>query len=275
MNVTKASTNSKKEKHSAAQDFLPLGWTENIPPNGNEVVYTSPEGETFTTRLALVEFLVKSKSDPQTIYTLWNTLGAEGWMMGDELVPPGWRMKSYKNLFDYKYLTRDMKVVNSSEEALKHITESDDYSKENQQNFKKWYSDIKNVAPQIVWKNDKSLPDGWKVASGPEFEVIKDNNGALFDGRKEAIDHMIKEHYSPSNIFSLWNTLHLEGWINDEDHLPTGWKRKFYPEKNTHHYLSPMMEVVKSGDTLLNIVKAGKEYNEKEVDKIQLWLKKN
>ena len=61
-------------------------------------------------------------------------------------------------------------------------------------------------------------------SEGKEF--IKSNNGDQFSGRKEAIDFMIKEKDSPEDIFKLWNTLHLDGWMDDADNLPTGWKKK-------------------------------------------------
>jgi len=251
---------------------LPSGWKEEACSNSGEVVYISPEGMKMMSKLALVEYLVKSKSDPQTIYTLWNTLDDEGWVMGGELLPPGWRVKPYRSLLDYKYLTREMNVFNTSKEALKHIVDFKDYSEENEENFKKWYSDIQRKVSSVQWKNDASLPTGWKLASGQEYESIKDVDGNIFDGRKDAIDHMIKEHYPPTDIFNLWNTLHLEGWVDDELHLPTGWKKKFHPSKKTYHYLSPMMEVVKTAEALLNIVKSGKEYTKEEVENIQSLL---
>ena len=115
--------------------------------------------------------------------------------------------------------------------------------------------------PEITWKEDPSLPTGWMISTGLDYEIIKNSKGALFEGQKEAIDNMIKEHYSPGDIFKMWNTLHLEGWISDDENLPTGWKRKFFSAENQHHYLSPMMEVVTSSDTLLDIVKKSKDYH--------------
>ena len=219
-----------------------------------------------------VEFLIKSKSDPQTIYNLWNTLDTEGWNIGGELLPPGWRVKFHKKVFDYKYLTREMSILHSTEEAIKVVQDSGDYTFENVANFKQWAEEVSKSKPKITWTKESSLPDGWMLSSGLQNEIIKDGKGALFAGRKESIDHMIKEHYSPSNIFSLWNTLHLEGWVSDEDNLPTGWKRKFFSDLKKHHYLSPMMDVVKSTEALLILVKDGKEYTEEEIGKVKNWL---
>jgi len=259
-----------------AKSSLPLNWSLETSPDGSEVTITSSQGKVFTSRLAVVEFLIKSKSDPKTIYNMWNTLEDEGWKIGGELVPPGWRIKFHKSIFDYKYLSREMAVIHSTEVALKHIIDdNDEYTPENVDKFKKWSEEVSKSRPKINWVTEVSLPSGWVISSGLSDQIIKDSKGSLFAGRKEAIDVMIKEHYSPSEIFSLWNTLHLEGWISDEENLPTGWKRKFLTDLKRHHYLSPMMEVVKSSQALLNIVEKGKEYTFAEADRVKIWMKSN
>ena len=263
--------NVGSEKTMLSDAAIPTGWTEEV--NSDEIIYTSTEGKKITSRLAFVRHLVESRSDPKTIYALWNTLDVEGWVIGGDLVPPGWRMKQYKGLCEFRYLTREMNIINNSEEAIKHIADSNDYSDENEDNFKKWQAENKKKMASVAWKNDSSLPNGWTLSLNSSNVTIKDVHGTLFDNRKEAIDHMIKEHYAPTDIFNLWNTLHLEGWMNDETFLPTGWKKKFYPAKKTYHYLSPMMEVVRTSEALLNIVGAGKEYTKEEVAKIRSWIK--
>ena len=76
-----------------------------------------------------------------------------------------------------------------------------------------------------------------------------DEEGARFEGRKEAIDQLIKEQRSPEDIFKLWSTLHRDGWEADEEKLPTGWKKKHFPSQGCFHYLSPMMQVCKMNST--------------------------
>ena len=63
----------------------------------------------------------------------------------------------------------------------------------------------------------------------------------------------------------------MEGWINDAENLPEGWKRKFFTEENEHHYLSPMMEVVVSSMALIDFVKNSPDYSEEELQKVQHW----
>jgi len=206
---------------------------------------------------------------------MWNTLEEEGWITCDQSLPAGWRVKFHKDVHDYKYLTRDMAIIHSTEAAFKHVKDDDDFTAKNVDDFKKWSEEVSKSQPKLVWVEEASLPSGWLISSGLTNNIIKDVKGALYGGRKEAIDQMIKEQYTPSDIFSLWSTLHLDGWMSDEDNLPTGWKIKYFTDLSRHHYLSPMMEVVESTQELLNIVEAGKEYTLAEVDKVRNWLKSN
>ena len=115
-----------------------------------------------------------------------------------------------------------------------------------------------------------------------------DEEGARFEGRKEAIDQLIKEQRSPEDIFKLWSTLHRDGWEADEEKLPTGWKKKYFPSQGCFHYLSPMMQVCKMNSTassqkqnffqvvvgtaaLVQVVLQGKEYTKEEKTRVAAW----
>ena len=115
-----------------------------------------------------------------------------------------------------------------------------------------------------------------------------DEEGARFEGRKEAIDQLIKEQRSPEDIFKLWSTLHRDGWEADEEKLPTGWKKKYFPSQGCFHYLSPMMQVCKMNSTassqkqnffqvvvgtaaLAQVVLQGKEYTKEEKTRVAAW----
>ena len=111
--------------------------------------------------------------------------------------------------------------------------------------FKLWESEVQRGQKEIFWTEEASLPQGWKVSFGLEEgkEILMDEEGTRFEGRKEAIDQLIKEQRSPGDIFKLWSTLHRDGWVADEEKLPTGWKKKYFASEGCHHYLSPMMQV--------------------------------
>ena len=114
-----------------------------------------------------------------------------------------------------------------------------------------------------------------------------DEEGARFEGRKEAIDQLIKEQRSPEDIFKLWSTLHRDGWEADEEKLPTGWKKKYFPSQGCFHYLSPMMkvgetktwcateklllQVVVGRTALVQVAMQGKEYTKEEKARVAAW----
>ena len=82
-----------------------------------------------------------------------------------------------------------------------------------------------------VWTNDPSLPSGWMICEEKESILIKCPDAEVFESRKKAIEKMIKERYSPTEIFKLWNTPDKAGWVEDQEILPAGLRRNFFPGK--------------------------------------------
>ena len=77
---------------------------------------------------------------------------------------------------------------------------------------------------------------------------------------------MIREGYTPMEIFSVWNSLYLEGWLSDE-RMPREWKMKIV--SGSYHFLSPMMDVIESKSELLAAVTVSKGYSQEDVNKIK------
>ena len=95
------------------------------------------------------------------------------------------------------------------------------------------------------WKPESSLPSGWLSAIDSEHNVhISNSKGDTFSSRIEAMRAMIETKQSPEDIFKMWKSLDLEGWVCDEGYLPPGWRRKYSDESETYTYLSPLMEVI-------------------------------
>ena len=188
------------------EPLLPKGWKLEEDRNGDEVI-VHPDGRKFPSRVMAVEWMIKTKQEPKSIYNMWSSLDTEGWELGDQHVPAGWRVKHHPGICDYKYLTREMKVLSSTEQARQVIKKSADYDEENEKNFEEWLREFKKTQQIISWKKDGSLPGSWFLSTNLNHEVIKDDKGSLFEGRKEAIDHMIREKYPPTDIFKLWNKL--------------------------------------------------------------------
>ena len=253
---------------------LPANWRCEIEDD-EEVIYNE-EGAKFESRREAAEFLIKNNFPPKVIYALWSSLDREGWQADNKAIPPGWRQKFHPQIHDYKYVTRELTLLNSSEEALRFIQKDEELSRNCLDLFQSWVDEVRKKSPKIMWKCDPALPTDWFVSCGLNIkpEILKHSSGGRFETKQAAIDFMIKERHSSQDIFKIWNTLHTEGWVSDDQHLPRGWKRKFINEKKNYFYLSPMMEVVKSSKQLLNIVMTSSDYDLSDVKKVENWRKK-
>ena len=116
----------------------------------------------------------------------------------------------------------------------------------------------------LDWSPHVDLPCNWKLCVSNNGEKIKDDKGTIFCSRKDAIDAMIKNHSPPSDIFKLWNTLHLEGWVESVN-LPPGWKRKYFPLTSTYQFLSPMMEVYRTKQKLREFMIDNKDFTNTDI----------
>ena len=253
---------------------LPAGWRE----EGGSLL--GPQGRRFPTRVAAVDWMIRSKTPSEQIYSMWSSLESEGWVLGTRqtsLLPAGWRLQWVAGVRDWQYLDRECRVLRSTEQARGVLVAG----KEDQSDpgalhrFDTWAQEVAKEQDPIAWLEEPAvLPQGWRVSLGLEHEILRDHQGARFLGRKEAIDHLIREQYSPSDIFRLWSTLEKEGWQGDESALPTGWKRKWFPAEGRHHYLSPMMEVVRGTLALREVVGRGREYSEGERARLEGWAER-
>ena len=262
--------NVKKEKVEGAgsmSEALPPGWRV----EGEGLV--SPGGRRFPTKVAAVQWMITNKAASEQIYQVWSGLGAEGWELATattSLLPGGWRVRWEGGVEDWYYLSRQCRVLQGTVRARAELAASgSEYDAEELARFDRWAAEVERGRPVVAWVVDPSLPAGWTIST--TGTILRDPRGARFPSRKDTIDHMIKEHYSPSDIFRLWNTLEREGWLADDSALPTGWKKRFVEEEQRHHYLSPMMEVVRGTMALEEVVREGREYSGEEREKVARW----
>ena len=124
------------------------------------------------------------------------------------------------------------------------------------------------------WKSgDSGVPENWLIARKSDNNIlISSPKGERFSSRIEAIASMIRNQQSPEDMFKMWRNLHLEGWVCDEAHLPSGWRRKYLEELETYHYLSPLMVVIKSPGALLTHIESSQEYTAGDLVKVKLWM---
>ena len=271
LNKKKVKSEPKEIIVDSSNDNLPLPpkWRFDVE-EGREIIFSDKE-EKFKSRRDAVEFMVKKNYNPKMIYTLWNTLHTEGWLTDDnQKIPPGWRIKYFESVYDYKYLTRELKVLHSTKEAVAAILKDKDLG-EYVEKFKSWAGDVQRKEKKIEFKPDPTVPANWQLGTIEDNFVIqyKPTLGR-FESRIESIEFMIKANFSSADIFSMWSFLDHEGWIADEDNLPRGWrKRNINSKENGNWYLGPMMEVMKSTSDLLKCVRKQDKYNKDDISKVE------
>eukprot|EP00092_Neocalanus_flemingeri_P024064 GFUD01026103.1.p1 GENE.GFUD01026103.1~~GFUD01026103.1.p1 ORF type:complete len:315 (-),score=121.98 GFUD01026103.1:3-926(-) len=152
---------------------LPQGWTyDKDEKYAHGILIKSPEGQSFYSRRAVIEYMIKNKADHITTYLVWNTLHREGWHLGGPLIPWGWRFMNHKSGNEKKYLTGEMIVFINSSDALKYIISNDSYDDKDIENFKKWIEDNKFKVKMNLSEAPIKLPPN-AIIVDPEVEKKK------------------------------------------------------------------------------------------------------
>ena len=115
---------------------LPSEWK--IAKFGDKIKISNSSGDIFHSRIEAIEYMIKHEQSPVNIFKLWNNLHLEGWDCDEQNLPSGWRRKAAKKMGHYQYLSPLMDVVTSSDDFLKHILLSSDYSQEDRDKAKQW-----------------------------------------------------------------------------------------------------------------------------------------
>ena len=170
---------------------------------------------------------------------------------------------------DRFYLNPDGKVLRSFKLAAEHM-EANNYATATIQKARKtlnsMYWGLDNTEPTTS-TDESTLPSGWKIRSSPAGTIIVNGESREFNSRQDAVSFLIRENYPPSDIFKLWNTLHLEGWKDDNANLPTGWKRRVSDEGD--QFLSPLMEEVTSQQALRRLFMENElDYSNEDFNKV-------
>jgi len=235
-----------KQIEAKSKFLLPDGWKFEYL-NEKLIIFTAADGSQFYSRLQAIEYMIENDVEAEIIYSVWQTLEEEDWKFGLEYVPEGWGVREQSEGKDYLFLTRELEVLVNVDQALDYIENDDAYTGEDYKMLQKWKDNI--------WVTDEDLPAGWKKTEDDEEEVqFLGPSGTILNGRVALIERLIKDNHSPEEIFKLWGTLDLEGWMSDNKNIPLGWKSKYFPELEQFHYLSPLMQVVKSEADLVQLI---------------------
>jgi len=155
---------------------LPEGWTyDRDAKYAHGILIKSPDGQSFYSRRAVIEHMIKNKFDNISIYLVWNTLHREGWHLGGGLLPSGWRFMNLKSGNEKKYLTCEMIVFINSSDALKYIVSNDHYDDKDIENFKLWIEEHKFEVKTNTFDAQIKLPPNAVIVE-PEQEKKRSKN---------------------------------------------------------------------------------------------------
>ena len=287
---------------------LPDGWMVAFIRSGEKLNggaqvqsrYLSQEGQIFMNRASTIKFMLENNYPKNDIEVMKSLLISEdkweidpilpnGWMTkqnkrsGVVFLAPSWEILNYKvgvlefmKKHDYndavieaakKYLYENPKFM-FSQKRIK--TEPDNEDEELKPPKKKAHLD----SEVIEWKSgDSGVPENWLIARKSDNSIlISTPKGEKFRSRIEAIASMIRNQQSPEDMFKMWRNLHLEGWVCDEAHLPSGWRRKYLDDLETYNYLSPLMVVIRTPTALLTHMESSQQYTSEDIVKVNMWI---
>ena len=233
---------------------LPPDWKmESL--HGKLIKITASDGQTFYSRLQALEHMLDTEQEPELTCSMWESLTEEDWTFGLTFVPPCWAVRW--SLGQLMFLTKELVVLASVEEALEYIEMDDEYEPVSYKILNDWWE----IFLGATWVEDRLLPAGWKKTEirmeteeeDTQAEHFLAPSGDIFTDKVSMIRHLIDKEYSTENISRIWNSLDTESWMVDTQQVPLGWKIRFDCELNQDEYLSPRMEVLKSREDILKL----------------------
>ena len=235
---------------------LPAGWRlERL--GGKMVKISAGDGTTtFYSRLQALEWLVEAgEEDQDLLLGLWRSLDQEGWITDLTFVPRGWAVR--RNAREVLFLTSELVVLASVEEALEYIETEEEY----EPLAYKVLNDWRDLFLAATWVEDVILPPGWlktEVRLETEEEETQSEHflapsGEIYSDKVAVIRDLIDKDGSTQDVLRLWNSLDTHSWMVDNTQVPLGWKIRFDCELNQDEYLSPRMEVLKSREDILKL----------------------
>ena len=143
------------------------------------------------------------------------------------------------------------------------------YSVEEMENFKE-------NAKTINFKDDKSLPPGWKcgvvvAGRGTRMHKYLSPGGDIFNNRATAVAFMMTNKSSEEDIEKMKAGLKQDGWSYDMK-LPNGWMKKELQAKNTVIYLSPSLHTLRKKQQVIQYMETN-GYESSEINKMKEYLK--
>ena len=226
-----------------SEPTVPPGWSCSV--EGKITYITAPDGTAFRSRRSALENMLSSRKYPrEEVELMKRFLRFENWTESSDL-PPGWRIRRKKN--HVFLMGNDGKLFESFSEAAEFVNRySRYYSQEDVQKIiklccsrlvtsgkssqKKSKRRSRNRNPDQSWlPGDHTVPQGWlqkTVQFGQsKAQRLLSSDGQIFQGKRSALEHMIKNNYPEEKITEMRGLLKYDGWKSHQD-LPQGWSYK-------------------------------------------------
>merc|ERR1712142_938944 len=245
---------NRPQKYDWLEDEnLPPGWKyRTIVKAGIRTDYVITEvGAQFQSRRAAIEHMIREDFDHQTIFRMWSTLDTEGWVVDDDRLPKGWRVRSKDRLKDnwqFYFLSPQMEIFKSNKAVLDFISaERETYNEEDFQKMKIWIEEEQRSRREenYTWEEESNLPSGWKVRSVVTNsknirEFFLTPEGDQIAGRKKAIEVM-KQYGASKNIVDAQVRKMKQVSFRNQNKVPEDFVKESDVETikaDTHSYFS-------------------------------------
>jgi len=205
------------------REGLPAGWRSRVTASGREFII-SPAGRQFLGQRQALAHMV-AEGGAEEVVAMRAYMARAGWEASPHL-PEGWIYQTRTNrLEDKRIISREGIHFTSYSSAKQFLANNENYNETDLENLSHLANEraSDNRKVQQEWEEKEGLPHGWKVKlsqGGKKYFLTPDAQSLI--GSRAALQHMIKNHFSPSDVEAMKKVMEDDGWIRSE-HLPAGW----------------------------------------------------
>ena len=207
-------------------------------------------------RASAIKSLIRTNTTLKEIEHWRTGLKNDGYT--NDNLPTGWMRKKRKHL-RLTWISPEFTVSRGERGLLRYLEEK--FGIDNikvERAFAELMQDDEKGQNRTEWKDDNSLPPGWKMAfyknSFPNSRAtlkFLSPEGKCLSGRTGTLRHMIAHNYEEEAINKIKYGLEMEGFI-ESVFLPAGWRVRTQHFKSrqskqpTYFFLSPRFNIMKS-----------------------------
>ena len=255
---------------------LPAGWKfrEITGPGSNpgkRQFIRSPTGKMFPCRRLALKYLIENGFPEGEVASMRDMLAHEKWQ-GHSLLPEGWLYRedlTYVN--SQEFISKERLLLKTFKTAMAHVKESKGIPQREIDKFELFNAGEKQKTKlSFDWKEDLSLPAGWKSKGGVNCKYFLSPQGdRQFSGRRLALQYMIQKGHSEQDKRKMREGMDQEGWQTSQL-LPQGWILKEYESrgKNSTFLLTREGHLFKSCKNAVDYLKLNSQYDDQDIENV-------